>query len=333
MQNSVPLSGSPETPALPAFLQKRVPKALCFFLMLFLAVSFAVVDLTLTETPLWVSSVLEVGLLLLPCAAVLLFSRSRLPLAPISATRLLFVTGMGVTGYGFTLTLNSSWALLWTFILGTDTTEAAQHTAEQMQSAPLWFLILVIAVTPAICEELFFRGLLLKSYAAAPAAALCMSSALFSLLHYDVLRLFPTFYLGMFFGWVVMRTGNLTAGMILHFLNNTFSVVAMKFSYTFLERFGGEIDYDLLQQILEGNPKLTMQLLSAELILLALILLAVPLFILLLIHFIRDTREDAQRIHLAALNVIEKPKKLYSILFIILAAVMLCMAFVIQNTM
>ena len=139
------------------------------------------------------------------------------------AKRLLFVTGMGVTGYGFTLTLNSSWALLWTFILGTDTTEAAQHTAEQMQSAPLWFLILVIAVTPAICEELFFRGLLLKSYAAAPAAALCMSSALFSLLHYDVLRLFPTFYLGMFFGWVVMRTGNLTAGMILHFLNNTFS--------------------------------------------------------------------------------------------------------------
>ena len=323
MQYTPPITEQPALPVSPAFLKKRVPAGLCFALMVFMAAALAVFNAIEWDSPLWFSSVFEIVILLLPCVIVLLVSRSGIPFAPISAKRLLFVTGMGVTGYGFTLVLNASWTLLWTVILGQNVTESTQQTVEQIVSTPLWVLILVIAVTPAICEEFFFRGILLKTYSPEPAAAICISSALFALLHYDIVRLFPTFYLGMFFGWVVMRTGNLTAGSILHFLNNLFSVIAMKFSYTFLEKFGSDIDYDLLQQVLEGNPDLTVKILAAELIIVVLLLISVPLFILLLVHFIRDTREDVHKIQLAALDIKDRPKKLYGLLFIVLAVLMI----------
>jgi sodium transport system permease protein len=86
---------------------------------------------------------------------------------------------------------------------------------------PLWVLWLAIAVTPAICEELFFRGLVMSGLRGLGAAgAIGVSAVLFALAHASIYRLLPTLALGLILGYVVWRSGSIVAGMIVHALNN-----------------------------------------------------------------------------------------------------------------
>jgi sodium transport system permease protein len=85
----------------------------------------------------------------------------------------------------------------------------------------LWKLIPLIAMTPALCEETLFRGLLLSglrrwgSWAAIGLTALC-----FGLLHGSIYRLLPTFVLGLILGYTVWRSRSIYCSMIIHCLNN-----------------------------------------------------------------------------------------------------------------
>jgi sodium transport system permease protein len=88
----------------------------------------------------------------------------------------------------------------------------------------LW-LLLVVAVTPAICEELVFRGVLLHGLRTRTTAArsILLSAAVFGAFHLSsesALRFLPTLWLGLLLGLVVWRTRSLFAGMLMHFLNN-----------------------------------------------------------------------------------------------------------------
>ena len=87
--------------------------------------------------------------------------------------------------------------------------------------APLWVVWLVIAVTPALCEELFFRGLILSGLRRLglwPALITC--ALLFGLAHSSVYRLLPTFFIGLLLSWLVWRTGSIWTGILAHALNN-----------------------------------------------------------------------------------------------------------------
>jgi sodium transport system permease protein len=87
--------------------------------------------------------------------------------------------------------------------------------------APLWLVWLVIAATPAICEELFFRGLILSGLRRLglwPALLTC--ALLFGVAHSSVYRLIPTFFIGLLLSWLVWRTGSIWTGILAHALNN-----------------------------------------------------------------------------------------------------------------
>jgi sodium transport system permease protein len=87
--------------------------------------------------------------------------------------------------------------------------------------APLWIVWLVIAVTPALCEELFFRGLVLsglRRLGVWPAILTC--ALLFGLAHSSVYRLIPTFFVGLLLSWLVWKTGSVWTGVLAHALNN-----------------------------------------------------------------------------------------------------------------
>ena len=86
-------------------------------------------------------------------------------------------------------------------------------------SLPL--LWLVIALTPAICEETMFRGLVLsglRKWGKWP--AVLTSAFLFALAHASIYRLLPTLLLGILLGLVVWRTGSILCGVVIHALNN-----------------------------------------------------------------------------------------------------------------
>lgn len=89
------------------------------------------------------------------------------------------------------------------------------------QPASWWVVWLVIAVTPALCEELFFRGLVLSGLRRAgvwPAVLIC--ALVFGLAHSSIYRLLPTMFIGALLTWLVWRTGSIWCSMIAHALNN-----------------------------------------------------------------------------------------------------------------
>jgi sodium transport system permease protein len=82
-------------------------------------------------------------------------------------------------------------------------------------------VLLAIAVTPAVCEELFFRGLVLGALKRHGALVAIVGSALlFALIHGSIYRLLPTFLLGAVMGWVRVTTRSIAPGMVVHALNN-----------------------------------------------------------------------------------------------------------------
>jgi sodium transport system permease protein len=95
----------------------------------------------------------------------------------------------------------------------------------------LWLLFLV-ALTPAICEELVFRGVLLQSLGREARAwrAILLSAAIFGAFHLSfetALRFLPTFWLGLLLGWVVWHSRSVFASMGMHFVNNAFVVLLL----------------------------------------------------------------------------------------------------------
>jgi sodium transport system permease protein len=95
----------------------------------------------------------------------------------------------------------------------------------------LWLLLLV-AATPAVCEELVFRGVLLQSLQREERAwrAILLSAAVFGAFHLSfetALRFLPTFWLGLLMGWVVWHSRSVFASMGMHFVNNAFVVLLL----------------------------------------------------------------------------------------------------------
>jgi membrane protease YdiL (CAAX protease family)/ABC-type transport system involved in multi-copper enzyme maturation permease subunit len=93
---------------------------------------------------------------------------------------------------------------------------------------PTWQLILYIAVLPAICEELAFRGILLTGLKRKlPAAALVVVvGVIFGLFHVSLFRIAPTAVLGMILTVIALLTGSVYPGMLMHFGNNALGVLA-----------------------------------------------------------------------------------------------------------
>ena len=85
--------------------------------------------------------------------------------------------------------------------------------------------ILVIGVTPGVCEEIMHRGFLLKAYESRGSyKAVVIVAFLFGLFHFDITNLIGPIFLGVIIGFYVVRTDSIFAGMLAHFLNNAIAV-------------------------------------------------------------------------------------------------------------
>ena len=87
--------------------------------------------------------------------------------------------------------------------------------------------IILLAVLPAIFEELVFRGMILNGLRSSMGeiAAIFASAALFSIMHGSIQQLIYPFILGIILGWVAVRTGSTVCSMIVHFLNNAVVII------------------------------------------------------------------------------------------------------------
>ncbi|MCX7841602.1 MAG: CPBP family intramembrane metalloprotease [Clostridia bacterium] len=90
--------------------------------------------------------------------------------------------------------------------------------------------ILVVAVSPAICEEALHRGIMLSAYEKrGTKKAIVITSIIFGFFHFDITNLLGPIFLGMLIGYYVVRTNSIYAGMLAHFLNNAIAEVLQFF--------------------------------------------------------------------------------------------------------
>jgi len=86
--------------------------------------------------------------------------------------------------------------------------------------------ILIIAVSPAICEEIMHRGLMLRAYERRGSyKAIVIVSIFFGIFHFDITNFFGPVFLGLIIGYYVIRTNSIFAGILAHFLNNTIAEI------------------------------------------------------------------------------------------------------------
>jgi len=107
--------------------------------------------------------------------------------------------------------------------------EMLQRFSEDVipRGMPTWQLLMYIAVLPAICEELLFRGILLSGLKRRlrPAALVVVVGIIFGLFHVSLYRIAPTAALGMVLTVIAIMTGSVFPGMVMHAGNNALGVL------------------------------------------------------------------------------------------------------------
>lgn len=151
------------------------------------------------------------------------------------------VAGALVLGAG---ALPLVWTVGWlqTFVLPIpwEVLEGLERLVTADSPVRLLWLLLVLAVTPAICEEVVFRGVLLGgSRSLAPWKAIALNGAVFGAFHLSlstVVRFLPTALLGCAIAWAVWRSRSLWMGVAMHFVNNA-AIVALASFPAFRDAF------------------------------------------------------------------------------------------------
>ncbi len=87
--------------------------------------------------------------------------------------------------------------------------------------------LLFVAVTPALCEELMFRGYLQRQVERSLGVAwsIVLVGLVFGLFHLRPTQVLPLATLGVYLGFSVWVTGSLWAGVLVHLLNNGLAVI------------------------------------------------------------------------------------------------------------
>ena len=146
---------------------------------------------------------------------------------PMKLPRIKYFIGAVFTYGGIYLfTLSVSMVMMLLFPQMHETVEGLS-TLTQIMPHPA-AAILVIAIMPAVCEELLMRGFILSSFKGHnKILAIVIVGVMFGILHFDPYRFVPTAILGMVSAYIVIKTKSLVLPMLYHLVNNTLSVIAM----------------------------------------------------------------------------------------------------------
>lgn len=105
--------------------------------------------------------------------------------------------------------------------------------------AELAFSLIVIALAPAVGEELLFRGIVQPQIARLwnkPVVAVWITAVLFSIIHFQFAGFIPRMLLGAGLGYLLLWTRSLWAPIAGHFVINAIQVVAQYVAKTDLEQ-------------------------------------------------------------------------------------------------
>jgi membrane protease YdiL (CAAX protease family) len=99
--------------------------------------------------------------------------------------------------------------------------------------------VFIIALLPAICEELFFRGVLQRiiiQMTRNPWVGIVITAVLFSALHMQFMGFLPRMFLGIVLGAFYWFSGSIWTSMIAHFVNNAVQVIIASYVPKYIDK-------------------------------------------------------------------------------------------------
>ena len=93
----------------------------------------------------------------------------------------------------------------------------------------LFFVVVVVAIVPAFTEEILFRGLIQRNFEFGfkGLRGIIITGLVFGMYHFNPFSFVPLVVLGIFFGYVVYRSGSIVNAILCHFLNNFLAILAV----------------------------------------------------------------------------------------------------------
>ena len=125
----------------------------------------------------------------------------------------------------------------------------------ELNNVPLWIMIIMIGVTPAISEEITVRGIILSGYDFKNKhIAAIMSGLVFGIIHMNPHQFLYAFVMGVIFGYMVRAANSIFVTMIAHFTINT--------SQLLLQRAISDAQ-DIVGNSTSVNPQEAMEMLNS----------------------------------------------------------------------
>ncbi len=197
----------------------------------------------MVSTMKWIQGISSVMIFLLPAVLYAWITFSK---------RSLYFLGLkkaeksGMYGLAMLVILLAFPFVLWLGVLNQDIplpdwmTAIERDTAKQMEALlkvnnPMDIVVnvIIVALLPAICEELCFRGALqriLIQCTKSPWAGIILASVLFSALHLQFQGFLPRMFLGIVLGMLYWYSGSLWTSIVAHFVYNGVQVIVVSFA-------------------------------------------------------------------------------------------------------
>ncbi len=110
--------------------------------------------------------------------------------------------------------------------LGKQTTDMLQQFDSLIGGTPFWQVLFFLAIVPAVCEELAFRGFIFAGLLRREGyvRAILLSSLFFGLSHGVLQQTITASTMGLLLGWLAYRTGGVACTIAFHITHNALSM-------------------------------------------------------------------------------------------------------------
>lgn len=178
----------------------------------------------------------EVMILLIPVLYAIYIKADIKNTFSLRMIKIRYILGSIIVWFGGYLIINiTTQILLSLFPEGEDVLQAVNSSV--MMDSFIASLV-VVALIPAICEEVLFRGFLLSSFKGKSKKskiwAIIIVGILFGIMHLNFIRIVPTAMLGILFAYSALATKSIWTSVFMHFLNNGFSVCVLYLNENYL---------------------------------------------------------------------------------------------------
>lgn len=190
----------------------------------------AILMLVLVATPIQLKlgmyglAITELLILVIGIAPVWIFRKQIKKVLPIKFPKVKELIGIVLLWIGCYFILNI--VVLVTQYFFPELADLSEDMAELFTSIEIVPALIIVAVLPAICEEILFRGILLFTLKDIKSnyKVVAISGILFGAFHLSIFRFLPTAILGVVITIIMLKTRNILLPILFHFLNNFVSV-------------------------------------------------------------------------------------------------------------